>query len=470
MPLDAPPFARLAHQVPLAVDLDGTLILSDALHESLFSYLKARPGQMLALLPALRTGKAAFKRAVAEAVVFDPSALPYNEKVLAFLRAQKQAGRRIGLFTAADQSVADAVAAHLGLFDVVQGSSPGHNLNGTRKADAIEAAFGHAFAYAGDHEVDQPIFARAASVLLVGPVARLQAGLDAGKTVEARFPVARPTSGTWARALRLQHWLKNLLVFVPAFLAPPPYVTLAQMVVLFVLMGVLASATYLVNDLLDLAADRRHPIKRFRPIAAGELPIRSATLASLILPWQATSALVAYLVGTLSYSLLLKRLAMVDVTVLAGLFTLRVLAGAVLLTTPVSPWLLTFSMLFFLSLAVLKRYAEMERLLRTDPIGHARGYTHRDVPMLLATGVGSALSAIVIFMLYLMADQYQRPVYHHPLFLWGIMPVLLVWLLRLWHRAVHGQMSEDPVMFAVTDRTSQALGAVVLLMMAAARL
>jgi 4-hydroxybenzoate polyprenyltransferase len=467
-------------KIPLAVDMDGTLILSDALHEGLAGYLKMVPRELLSLLVALRAGKSAFKRHVAESVALDPQTIPYNTEVLKYLRAEKQAGRRIGLFTAADQSVADAVADHLDLFDVVQGSAPGRNFSGSSKAASIEAAFGPVFAYAGDHEVDHPIFERAASVLLVGPVDRLQAGLPEGKVVEARFPVAAPTLETWTRALRFKHWLKNLLLLVPALLAPPPLATFAWMIALFVLMGVLASATYLVNDLLDLAADRKHAVKRARPLASGALPISQATiaaclmipaslLASLALPWPASLVPVLYLGITLAYSLVLKRLPMVDVTVLAGLFTLRVLAGSLMLDSPVSPWLLTFSMLFFLSLAVLKRYAEMERLLRTAPNAEARGYTHKDVPILLATGVGSALSATVIFMLYLMTDQYPRPIYIHPWALWGVMPILLLWMLGLWHRAVHGQMTEDPVIFAVTDRMSLMLGGVVLLMLLVAR-
>jgi hypothetical protein len=363
-------------KIPLAVDMDGTLILSDTLYEGLAGYLKIRPRGLLSLLVALRGGRAAFKRHVAESIALDPQTIPYNTEVLDFLRAEKEAGRRIGLFTAADQSVANAVADHLDLFDVVQGSAPGRNLSGSSKAASIEAAFGPVFAYAGDHEVDHPIFERAASVLLVGPVDRLQAGLPEGKAVEGRFPVAAPTLATWTRALRVKHWLKNLLLFVPALLAPPPLATFAWMIALFVLMGVLASATYLVNDLLDLAADRKHTLKRARPLASGALPIRQATiaaclmipaslLASLALPWPASLVPVLYLGITLAYSLVLKRLPMVDVTVLAGLFTLRVLAGSLMLESPVSPWLLTFSMLFFLSLAVLKRYAEMERLLQT---------------------------------------------------------------------------------------------------------
>jgi 4-hydroxybenzoate polyprenyltransferase len=467
---------------PLAVDLDGTLILSDTLHEGLAAYLKADPKSLLGLMARMREGKAAFKRHVSASVGFDPALLCYNQEFLDYLRAQRAAGRHIGLFTAADQSIADAVSAHLGLFDVARGSTGIVNLGGAAKLAVIEAEFGPRFAYAGDHAVDQPIFARAAGVVLVGQVESLRAGLEPGAVVEASFPVARPGPAVWTKALRLKHWTKNALVFAPAALAPPGWTVFLHVGALFVLLGVLASATYLINDLMDLEADRRHVVKRHRPLAAGTLSVRDAVLAaggmivaallvSLLLPGSATLMLLSYLGLTLLYSFVLKRMPMVDVVVLAGLFTLRVLAGALQLNSPVSPWLLTFSMLFFLSLAIIKRYAELERLVQAAfGKAAARGYTARDMPILLASGIGAAFSAIVICMIYLINEQYSRAVYTHPQVLWGVMPVLLVWMLRLWHLAVHDRMSEDPVMFAMTDRTSQVLGLAVAVIMIVSRL
>ena len=469
--------------VPLAVDLDGTLVRTDTLHESLINVAKSAPLRLFAVARALRGGKAAFKRVIADSVGFSAAALPYNIELLNYLRAQKAAGRMLGLFTAADQSIADAVAVHLGLFDVVCGSDGDVNLSGAAKAARIADRFGENFAYAGDGTVDQPIFARCGSVILVGPVDRLRAGLPEGAVVEAAFPSSDPGLRVWAKALRLQHWAKNVLVFLAAFLAPPSAAVFAQVLILWVLMGVLASATYLINDLFDLAADRRHPRKRHRPFASGAIPVRNGVLvagamiagtlvlALLLLPGPCTLALLAYLGLTLTYSFSLKHMPMVDVTVLAGLFTLRVLAGALLLPTPISPWLLTFSMLFFFGLAIIKRYAELDRLARASAgDAKARGYTDQDLPILLTSGVASGFSAIVIFMVYLINDQYPRAIYAHPGALWAIMPVLLIWTLRLWHLAVHGRMSEDPVVFALKDRTSLALGAAVVIILFAARL
>ncbi len=466
---------------PLAVDLDGTLIHSDTLHEGIITLISRAPAALAGLVVTASDGKAAVKRAVANGAVFDPAALPYNHDLLDYLRAERASGRRIGLFTAADQSIADAVAAHLGLFDTAQGSDGVTNLSGAAKANAIAAAFGPVFAYAGDSIADLPIFERAASVILAGRNVR---GLTAaGRTghIEARFPSPPSGLAAWVKALRLRHWSKNTLVFVAPILSDQSGALLPGMF-LFLLLGVLASATYLVNDLADLAADRAHPLKCRRPFAAGLIPVRDGVLAACtlipgallasaaLLPLGCFVILAFYLGLTLLYSGFLKRIAMIDVTVLAGLFTLRVLAGSVLVAAPLSPWLLTFSMLFFLGLAAIKRYAELHRVVSSmGNSGSARGYSAQDIPILLATGVSTGVSAIVIFMIYLINEQYPQASYVRPDALWGVMPVLLVWTLRLWHLAVNGRMSEDPVVFALKDRFSLSLGVVIVAIMAVAR-
>lgn len=469
------------HRPPLAVDLDGTLILSDTFHEGLVALAKQSPRSLPLLVRTLPLGKAAVKRAVVQRVVLDPALLPYNQDFLDYLRAERRAGRRIGLFTAADQSIADAVASHLGCFDVVRGSDGTHNLSGAAKAVAIEEEFGPVYAYAGDSAVDIPIFNKAAAAVLVGSKVRKLTSLQPSAKIEAKFPVLPPGLQTWAKALRIQHWSKNILVLVAPALAYP-HVSLMQALLLFTLLSVLASATYLVNDLADLPADRAHPKKSKRPLAAGALPVCDGAVAAaglilgsiaasvVALPFGCACVLASYLVITLLYSAYLKRIPMIDVTVLAGLFTLRVLAGSLVVTQPLSPWLLTFSMLFFLGLAAIKRYAELHRVVTTlGEHGSARGYSQQDIPILLSTGVATGLCAIVIFMIYLINEQYPQARYAHPDALWGVMPVLLVWTLRLWHLAVHGRMSEDPVVFALKDRFSQGAGLVILAVLAVAR-
>lgn len=459
---------------PLAVDLDGTLTPSDTLHEGFLACMKAPSRELLGLWEPLRAGKAQFKRTVAGRVEFDAALLPYNEELLSWLRSEKTRGRRLALVTAADQSIAEAVAAHLNLFDEVRGSEGEVNLSGHQKLAMIREVLGERFAYAGDGTVDHPIFAAAEKVVLVGDVARLERGLPAGKDIERRFPVRRAGAATWLRALRIQHWAKNSLVFLAPILGfqHASAMTAVQALILFLAMGVLASATYVVNDLLDLTADRQHPRKRFRPFAAGAIPPRDGVLATVALmvlaaalaatlPVAAAACLAAYAVITLLYSFLLKRQPVIDVFILAGLFTLRVLAGSLLLVAPTSPWLLTFSMLFFLGLAMVKRYAELNRVVLAGGVEVvSRGYTARDLPLLLAAGVASSFAAIVIFMIYLINEQYPSDIYRHPGMLWAMMPIALIWVLRVWHLTVHGRMSEDPVVFALKDRVSLALAGV----------
>jgi 4-hydroxybenzoate polyprenyltransferase/phosphoserine phosphatase len=467
---------------PLAVDLDGTLIRSDTLHEGFIGCVRAQPLASLDLRHALKQGKAAFKREVVQRIGFDASLLPYNEEVVEFLRGQKRTGRRIGLFTAADQAIADAVAEHLQIFDIARGSDGITNLSGAAKAHAIREAFGDRFCYAGDGQVDQPIFAEAERVVLVGQIERLKAGLTNKNTVEAEFPVQRAGLSVWVKALRLQHWVKNALVFVAPVLSfqITSLAIAAQAVLLFMLMGIVASATYLINDMVDLPADRQHPRKRFRPFASGAIPVIDgcfaaagllavAFVASLLLPWASIAALATYLTVTLAYSFFLKKQAIVDVFILAGLFTVRVIAGSTLVPAQASPWLLTFSMLFFLGLAMVKRYAELARVLRTGGTEVAsRGYTAKDLPLLLAAGVAAGFGAIMIFTTYLINEHYPLGLYARPDFLWGMMPIILLWTLRVWHLTVHGRMDEDPVVFALKDRFSLGLGALAFLILLAA--
>jgi 4-hydroxybenzoate polyprenyltransferase len=469
---------QIQRDVPLAVDLDETLISTNSLHETCLSCLRLRP-HWPALSQALLRGKAAFKREVASRIDFEPALLPYNHALLEYLRCEKQAGRRLGLFTASDQIVADKVADHLGLFDVACGSDGVTNLNGAKKAAAIRTLLGERFAYAGDAAADKPIFECAETVVLVGDIPFLKQLLPTDKTIEATFPAAPSTLRMWVKQLRIHHWMKNILVFAAplfAFKIGSPEILL-QAVALFLAMGCLASATYVVNDLLDLATDREHRTKRFRPLAAGVIPVRQAALAAAtmvatmivlasFLSWSVVAALGVYFVMTMAYSFGLKRQPIIDVIVLAGLFTLRVLAGGALLSQPTSPWLLTFSMLFFIGLAILKRYVELSQLVAAGGNDvEVRGYTVKDIPLLLASGIASGFASIVIFTLYMTQEQYPRQIYRHPQFLWLLMPLILVWILRIWHLAVHGRVNDDPLLFAFRDRFSLGLvacGALVL--------
>jgi 4-hydroxybenzoate polyprenyltransferase len=425
----------------------------------------------------LRRGKACFKRAVAEAAALDLASLPLRPSVLAYVEVWRRNGRELALYSSADDSQVQALAAQIGLFDHAEGSDGVVNLAGPRKLEAIRARYGDRFAYAGDARVDLPIWRCAKAAVVVGGRG-LSRRVAALAPLEATFPASGGIKA-WAKALRLHQWAKNLLLFVPVLLAGPlagtgTYVTAGLG---FLTFGFLASAGYVINDLLDLDADRRHRSKRHRPFAAGELPITHGVAATGLLLCLAIAGCtflpsafglmaVVYFVGTLAYSLGLKRVPLLDVLVLAGLFTARVLAGAVLLPVPASFWLLTFSMFLFLSLALVKRYAELAEVAgEGGGTIESRGYTVEELLLLMVLGGSSAMAATVIFVVYLINEQFPSGLYREPRWLWLIFPILLYWLLRIWRLTVHGRMHDDPVLFALKDALSIGLGGAVFVLL-----
>jgi 4-hydroxybenzoate polyprenyltransferase len=326
-----------------------------------------------------------------------------------------------------------------------------------------------------------PVWAESAAALIAGEARRRQSEVRRCASIGASLPCGAtdPPSRAraWLKAARPHQWAKNLLLFVPVLLAGP-FAGLADFLEAglgFLIFGLLASAGYVVNDLLDLDADRRHRTKRLRPFAAGDLPIRDGVLgvgvllplaAALLafMPFAFLATAATYFVGTLVYSLALKREPMLDVLGLAGLFTVRVLAGAMVLAVPVSFWLLTFSMFLFLSLALVKRYAELAELARTQAAERipGRGYVPAELPLLLSFGRATAVAASLIFVVYLVDERFPSGIYGRPGWLWLIFPLLMFWLMRLWRFTVQGRMIEDPVLFALKDRLSLGLGAAVL--------
>jgi 4-hydroxybenzoate polyprenyltransferase/phosphoserine phosphatase len=462
----------------LCVDLDGSLLVTDSLHEGLLAALVRQPRQTAEALLALPEGKAAFKRRIADLAALDPALLPYNRELLAQLRAAKAQGREIALFSAADQTVVTAIADHLGIFDHAQGSDGTTNLSGAAKLAAIRARYGDDFAYVGNTTVDFPVWQAARRAVVVNNDARFREKVAALAPIEAHVDAPAGGLRAWRKELRLHQWAKNALIFAPIVLAGPlaGLADLGLAAIGFLVFGLLASVGYVVNDLLDLPADRRHPTKRARPFAAGTLQAKegvlvaggmflvAAVVALLLGPAFALAAL-GYFVGTISYSFALKRVPLLDVLVLAGLFTVRVVAGTTLTAAPFSYWLITFSIFLFMSLALVKRYAELvDQPPGDEAMLDSRGYSAKDLPLLLPFGAGSALAAGLIFVVYLVLERFPSNLYGHPAWLWFIFPVLMFWLMRIWRLAAHGRMDQDPVLFALKDRLSLALGGLVLLL------
>lgn len=460
----------------LCVDLDGTLVATDLLWESLLVLLRERPWTLRLLPGWLAGGKAHFKREVARRVRLDVESLPYRPEVLHFLRAEHGAGRELVLATAADESFARAVAEHLGIFSAVLASDGVTNLSGSRKHRALEDRFGPGgYDYAGNGFVDLPMWSTGGGAVLVAAPRRLAARVRASGRVHAEFPHPGQRFRALLGALRVHQWVKNLLIFVPVLLdhrlLDPRAIFLATLA--FVAFCMAASGGYVLNDMLDLAADRRHPRKRHRPFAAGVLSLSTGALlvpalfvAAMGLAAATLSAdfawlLLLYIVLTGAYSFYLKRLPVVDVLLLAGLYTLRVLAGVEATAVRFSTWLLAFSMFLFLSLALLKRFAELSRG-RTDADERVvgRGYIRADKEWLGSMGSASGYLSVLVLALYISSDEVVR-LYNRPMLLWMVCPLLLFWVSRMWFLAHRGKIDEDPILETVRDRLSYVVGALV---------
>lgn len=470
--------AAEAISVPVYVDLDGTLISSDMLWETLWLLLCREPWLIFVMPLWLRGGRAGFKQEIASRVGFDPALLPYREEVTRYLEVARQRGRRTVLATASHARIAEPIAAHLGLFDRVLATDDDSNLKGERKLEAIrEDAGGDEFEYLGNDAADIPIWSHAAAATLVAPsrAAHAARGHFPGRVreIETESHGIRPA----LKALRAYQWVKNALLWLPIFLAHEMQNAskLTAVSIAFVCFCAIASSTYMLNDLLDIESDRRHPRKRERPFAAGTLAIPHgiALMGALVvfgfglslatLPLAATGMLAVYTVLTISYSLHLKEILFIDVLVLAGLFTHRVLSGAVAADVRISPWLLAFSLFFFLSLALLKRYAE---LLATEDTGAEsnarRAYEVMDIGLVENMGLAAGYMSVLVLCLFVSSDDVSR-LYPNPNLLWLVMPLFLYWISRMWFLARHKILLDDPVLFAARDRASYVTGILIAL-------
>lgn len=460
---------------PLVVDLDGTLIRSDLLMESTFALLKQNILFVFLLPLWLLKGKARLKHEIAARVDIDAELLPYHEEFIDFLKAEHSAGRRLVLATASNEKFADAIALNLGCFDDVLASNATVDLSGRRKLERLNECFGDCgFDYAANAMVDLPLWEAANSVLLVNP----EPGVE--QAAERRTAVAHvfddrvgSTFKRYLKALRLHQWLKNLLIFIPLLMSHrfDEPLLVGQALVAFLAFGLCASSVYLLNDMLDLPDDRQHPTKRHRPFAAGSISIVNGALLipsllilalvlSIGLPVEFVAILALYYVTTLAYSFRLKRVALVDVLTLAGLYTARILAGGAAVSIVPSFWLLAFSMFLFLSLALVKRFTELLTLHqqeRTKSLG--RGYSTTDLEMLSQFGSASAYMAVLVLALYINSGA-VRDLYTHPEVIWLLCPLVLYLVTRIWLLARRDELHEDPVVFVIRDRSSRWLAAI----------
>jgi 4-hydroxybenzoate polyprenyltransferase len=486
--LNQPSLQQLAPDVarrPLCVDLDGTLVKSDTLLDSLLLLVRSRPIAALQLPFWVLRGKAAFKAEVGARVSLDVRHLPYNRSVIEYLEIERGEGRKVYLATGADRQLATRIADHLALFDGVLASDGKTNLTAYNKLDGLRKTFGdEGYDYIGNAGPDLPLLQHAGTAMIANPAPALRARLRSRHiTVEREFQDRTAPGKAVLKAIRLHQWAKNVLIFVPMLLAHVLRAgVFADAAIAFVSFSLCASSTYIANDLLDIESDRRHPTKRTRPFASGDLSVKTGALVSAallagsiaiavaLLPLGFLLWLLLYLVATLSYSLVLKRIVLVDVILLSGLYTVRMLAGAAATKVDISPWLGAFSVFLFLSLAMVKRFSELQNArARGQALANGRGYLLGDIEQLRSFGTSSAYAAVVVFSFYIGAHDVSS-LYIHANRLWLITPLMIFWLSRVWLLASRGQLNEDPVIFAVTDRISLLTGLAVAVIAALAAL
>lgn len=462
---------------PLFVDLDGTLIRTDMLVESAMVAARFEPLRLVSTVGSLLVGgRAKPKEQLSEIALgrIDPATLPYNEEVLAYVREERERGRHIVLATATHRRIAEQIAHHLGVFDGVIATEH-ENLRGAAKLRAIREycereGLGVSFEYIGDSEADVPLFEAASTFGIVGGK-RLKTRSEG---LVRRFGDGRGGVKSAIRLLRPHQWAKNVLIMVPVIAGQrllDPEAVVSGLIAMVVL-SLLASSVYIVNDLLDLSADRLHPRKRNRPLASGavSIPIGFAMavglivagmgLAMVLTPWKFVLIAGLYLGVSTAYSLLLKRKLLVDVLCLAGLYTLRILAGGAVTGIVVSPWLLAFSMFVFLSLAFVKRYTELATVVEGSGSGGGprkavgRGYWEEDLDLIRSVGPAAGYVAVLVLALYVSVPEVSQH-YSTPSYLFLLCPLVLYWLTRVWFLAHRRQLHDDPVVFALSDQNSR---------------
>lgn len=460
----------------LAVDLDGTLIHSDLLVESVFILIKRQPWMLFHLVLWLFQGRAILKTRIAERVNVPIKLLPYNKGLLSYLHDEKSRGRRLILATASHTKYAQAIAEELGLFEAVIATNAQQNTKGDQKARTLieycqrNARGAGGFDYAGDATADLKIWSHARKAIVVGTNTKLRE--RAAQVAELGMDFTRKRGlkaefATLLRQLRLHQWSKNALVFLPAVTAHQlsSMEIMGQMLLAFFAFGFCASSIYILNDLLDLESDRLHRTKRNRPLASGDLSLLKGLMIMPLLLIMAfalalwtgpdfTVLLLAYLLLTTAYSVHLKSMVLLDVISLAALYTLRLIGGGVAADIELSFWILSFSMFMFFSLALVKRVSELLELKQDGGEWiRGRGYHTKDLDTLHTLGISSGYAAIFVIALYINSAEIVA-LYDSPKMIWLLCPILLYWVSRIWIIVHRGQLHSDPVVFALRDRVS----------------
>lgn len=461
---------------PLVVDLDGTLILTDSLHETLIALIKIKPYVIFKLIKLCFHSKVELKKFVYEQIGYRAEQMPYRQELLEYIWHEKQNGRKIYLATAAYEGIAEKTANYLQCFDDVIATNSRQNLKGINKLNAIQEKIGQEFVYAGDNVADLVIWKEACGAIVVGKkVNQLTLKIQqSGTPVLKKWENTGFSITTWMKAIRIHQWLKNILLFVPLLTAFQFFDLhkLFTTFVGFVVFSLGASATYILNDLWDIGNDRVHSNKMQRPFASGKLSIVQGITASLVLliiaaiiainiSWMFFSVFLLYLLITTIYSLRLKQIILLDIIILSVLYTIRIFAGGVVTNIDLSYPLLAFSISIFLSLATVKRCTELIAMPDEKKVIAGRGYIKSDLDILWPLGISTYIGAIILFGLYITASD-TIVLYHVPALLWLVQLLMIYLIGNLWMMTKRGLMNEDPIVFLIQDKKSLALLALII--------
>ncbi|PID76014.1 MAG: 4-hydroxybenzoate polyprenyltransferase [Deltaproteobacteria bacterium] len=453
---------------PLIVDLDKTLIYTDSLVESVVLLIKKNPVYFFIIFFWLFKGKARLKTEIVNRVSLDIETLPYNKPFIEWLKVEKEKGRKLYLVTAAHKEIAKKVMNYLNFFDGFFATEESCNLKGSKKCALIKEKIGDDFVYAGDSKVDLLIWKDSEAAVLVNAPSSLANEVRKKTIIEAEFPRKKIGIRTWLRALRIHQWVKNILLFVPLLTAFEflNVFKIFSVIFAFLAYSLVASGTYVLNDIFDLNSDRAHMLKRHRPFACGDIQIINgiviagiffilALTIALYISEVFTAILAFYFILTVTYSLFFKKHIIIDVIILSFLYTLRIIAGVTVIQVDISSWLFAFSMFLFLSLALIKRCGELVSFGKEDQkrtiVG--RDYMPSDLVVLWPLGVGASLLAIVVLSLFINAPETQQK-YASPELLWGPAVVIMYWLGRMWIKTSRGEIDDDPILYVIKDSIS----------------
>ncbi|MFC1481841.1 UbiA family prenyltransferase [Candidatus Neomarinimicrobiota bacterium] len=467
----------MTSKTPICVDLDGSLIKTDLLNEAALALLKLNPLYIFSIFVWLLQGRANLKHQIASRVSINAASLPYNQELCDYLKEESDTGCEIVLVTASNKRYAESIGNHLGFISNVIASDANQNLKGKEKARVLTETYGEGnFIYVGDSYADLQVWKQSKAAVVVNVSGRRRKQLKKMDIEEIKhFASDNNYFHSIFQAARPYQWVKNILIFVPLVMSHQigSGSLVLQSILGFFAMSFVASSVYVLNDLGDLEADRLHPDKKTRPFAAGDLPISTGIILIIILLSAGLSVaamlpslflyiLEIYFITNIFYTMLFKRIVILDIIILSLLYTIRILAGGAAINEEIGFWLLAFSMFIFLSLSMQKRYAELKGIQeRGLENAEGRAYQATDENLILAFGAMSGLISVLVLALYINSTVVIE-LYNQPQILWLTCPIMLYWISRMWLLTNRGIVSDDPIRFAVGDRTSYIVGGLML--------